>query len=303
MEYSEDMRLGVSMAASWAWGVSLAVSFAILVERGLTPFLIWGTANILALLVYGLFVRRFPDYLGFGSNRLVVLCMGLIQVFAIWINFKIMAVYTSVYIAMIISILLFICVFVWGFRFSLESDTWQYLIMVSGLAIVILSGTKTSPDAVLLTNENLKWAIIGAVGLLTGPFLDAQQLQRAKTATSLKPFAISATVFGFYLALVLIAASYAAGASAILLAIIVVAIATSTLDSCVASLQHIAGNRLAIVVSLFALMSWRVMESPSISEFWFMMATARIYIVVPLILIAVWCKHGRKTEEKVLARF
>lgn len=291
------------MAASWAWGVSLAVSFAILSERGSIPFVIWGVANVLAILVYGLFVRKFPNYLDFDKNRFVILCMGLIQIFAIWINFKIMAVYTSVTVAMAISMLLFLCVFVWGFRFSLKSDTWQYLVMIGGLALVILCGSRVVPEAVLLTHENTQWAVIGAIGLLAGPFLDAQQLQRAKEAASIKPFIIGSGAFGFYLLLVYVASSCAAGASALLLAIIVVAVATSTLDSCVASLQHIAGNRLAIIVSIFALLSWRVLETPSIADFWFMYASARIYIVGPLIGSVIWSKYGRTIKEKVSTHF
>jgi hypothetical protein len=294
-----QFRLGISMAASWAWGVSLAVSFAILSTRGLVPFLIWGTANVAAILVYGLFIRHFPIYLQFGNNYFVILFMGIIQIFAIWINFKIMAVYTSINIAMVISIIIFICVFIWGFRFSVDSDLYQYLIMVCGLFIVILLGTlHTGINIVELTKENIQWAIFGGIGLLSGPFLDAQQLQRAKEAHSIIPFLIGSSAFGFYLALVYFAASYAEGASAILLAIIVIAVATSTLDSCVASLQHIIGPPLACFISIVALFSWRIMDTTSISEFWYMYAVARIYIVVPLLLLAIFLTKWMNKQRK-----
>lgn len=287
----EDTKLGFSMAASWAWGVSLAVSFAILAERGITPFLIWATGNILAIALFGVFVRTVPNYLDFSTNRVVVLCMTVIQIFAIWINFKIMAAYTSVTIAAIISVLLFLCVFRWGFRFSVDSDMWQYAMMIGGLLLVIAFGTQTTSEYVSLTTTNIKWALFSALGLLAGPFLDAQQYQRAKAASSIKPFIIGSAAFGFYLSLVYAAYCYGVStASAILLAVIVIAVATSTLDSCVASLQHITGTRLAVVISLGALVTWWLVDNSTVSEFWFMYATARIYIVVPLILIAVWMK-------------
>jgi hypothetical protein len=287
-----QFKLGISMAASWAWGVSLGVSFSILHEKGIIPFLIWGLFNILALTVYGLFVRKYPEYLRLKDNEIVKLAMIGIQIFSIWINVKIMAMFVGDIPASIIATIFFILTYKYGFRFSLNSDQWQYLVMVLGLILVISFGEYENP---FIAGNSINWAIWGGTGLLAGPFLDGQHFQRASKARSIKPFIIASIAFGLYLTLVYFAAYYNNGIAGILMVLIVIAVATSTLDSCIASMQYLTNNRTTVIISILALIIWPVFKTKTAVEIWSIYAIGRIYIVVPMILWVTWrAKYGQR---------
>lgn len=51
---TEAGKMGVSLAASWAWGVSVVVGMEIFQGKGLAAFVIWAAGNSLALLLFGL---------------------------------------------------------------------------------------------------------------------------------------------------------------------------------------------------------------------------------------------------------
>jgi len=285
-------KLGISMAASWAWGISLGVSFSILQEKGVIPFLLWGTFNIIALTVYGLFIRKYPKYLNLKNNQIVKMFMLIMQIWAIWINVKIMAMFVGDIPATIIAAVFFFLTYKYGFNFSLNSDQWQYLIMIVGLILVIVLGKHENN---FVMGNNINWAIWGGIGLLTGPFIDSQHFQRASKAKSIKPFIIASIAFGLYLTLVYLAAYFNNGIAAILMALIVIAVSTSTLDSCIASLQYLTNNKLTIIISVLALIIWPIFKTRTAVEIWSIYGIGRIYIVIPLIILTVWrTKYGQR---------
>jgi hypothetical protein len=290
-----NLKMGLSMAASWAWGVSLAVSFSILETKGLIPFTIWGFCNIAALLVFGMFTLKYPTYLNWMDNRIAKLFMLVIQIFSIWINIKVLAVFTSAGIAMLCAVALCFAVSKWGFSFSVKSDIAQYLMMIIGLIMIILIGlvlgSFENKYQLLMSESYITWAIYGGIGLLSGPFLDVQQLQRAANNPAKETFVYASGFFGIYLLLVFLASFFKAGVAgwivAFLLAISIMGITTSTIDAAVAALYRITTRTKAIIISLAAISSWWVIQTPTVSDFWYLYATSRIYVVVPMILIVV----------------
>jgi hypothetical protein len=284
-------KLGVSMSASWAWGVSLGVSFSILKTKGLLPFVIWGTYNILAITIYGLYIKKLPNYLQFRKNRIIKTTMLIVQVFAIWINIKIMYDFIgNPYIATTIALLVIALTLKYKFKFSLESDKWQYLIMVIGLAAVVLTGNFDLKNVTV--GNNISWALWGGICLLTGPFLDGQQFQRANKAKSIKPFLIGSLTFAIYLSLVFLA--YFSNRESLLLTIIVIAVATSTIDSSVASLQYLTNENIAGFISIFALLTWTLFMTNTAAEIWSWYGSGRVFIVIPMIILGVYYEKNKK---------
>lgn len=53
----KQAKLGVSVAASWAWGTSLIVGMEIAQQKGLKTWLIWAIANAATLAVFGALTR------------------------------------------------------------------------------------------------------------------------------------------------------------------------------------------------------------------------------------------------------
>jgi len=291
-DYSpSSFKLGISIAASWAWGISLGISFSILQTKGLIPFIIWGIFNILALPIYGIYIRKYPNYLQFTKNNLVKITMLIIQIFAIWINTKIMYDFISnPYIATVIALIVITTTLKYKFEFSLKSDQWQYLIMILGLLIVVLSGNYVNKNIIL--GNGINWALWGGICLLTGPFLDSQQFQRASKSKSIKPFIIGSISFAVYLILVLLAYIYNSGS--ILLTTIVIAVATSTIDSSVASLQYLTSDFKAGFISIAALITWPVFMTNTAAEIWSWYASGRVFIVIPLIILGVYYERTKK---------
>lgn len=287
MQQFSNSKLGISSAASWAWGVSLGVSFSILKTMGLYSFLPWAICNVLALFIYGVFVAKYPGYINLKDNIFIKLAMVGIQIFCIWINIKIMATYIGAGWATTVAAIVFLLTYRYKFKFSVESDQWQYLTMVGGLVLVVLTG-KFNLNVLNYQPVNANWVIPACIGLLAGPFLDGQQFQRAEEIKGVFPWFLASLAFGLYLSLVFLAFLSQGAISQVLFAIIIIAVATSTLDSCIAALQDLSGDILAIIISIIALFSWPLFATKTATQIWTWYATARIFVVVPMILFTVW---------------
>lgn len=297
-----DFKMGISAAASWAWGVSLGVSFSILQNMGVESWLAWAAVNTIALAVFGAFVTRYPNYLRLRRNSFVNLAMVGIQVFCVWINVKIMAAYVGPMWASVAALVTFLLTYRWKLPYSVGSDQWQYAAMVGALALIFASGRR---DMSVLTSMpvNPKWLIPACVGLACGPFIDGQHFQRAELM-AMRGWIIGSLAFGIYLSLVFLAYVTRSALASAMLAVTVIAVATSTLDSSVASLQDLIGDRWAIVVSMAAFLSWPLFESRTAVQIWTWYATGRIFVVVPMIVYAVreaW-RHGRVADRALSAR-
>ncbi len=283
--------VGLSMAASWAWGVSIAVSYSILSTKGLLPYFIWAICNIFALLVFGMYILKVPKYFEWMTNPVVKIFMFIIQIFSIWINIKVLVEFTNVYVAIFLSLLMCYAVYVGGFKFSVKSDVIQYTMMVTGLLIIILFGAKVESPQWLISDSYITWAVFGGVGLLSGPFLDMQQLQRAKYACKFETFFFGSLFFGLYMLCVYYSYytknSFGGVVVALLLGVSVIGITTSTIDSAIAALHNMMSRQKATIIALIAINSWWIVKSPSVSDFWYLYATSRIYVVIPMIVIAV----------------
>lgn len=299
MQGHKMYKLGISIAASWAWGVSLGVSHSILQTMGLSAFIPWAIANTLAPFVFGAFVRKYPEYLEFRHNQAVKAAMIGIQIFCIWINVKIMGSYIGNTSSTLITLVVFILTYLYRFPFTIKSNFWQYATFISALALIIITGKASS---VQLASEpiNLSWVIPACLGLMAGPFLDGQQHQRAQETDSIKPWMIGSACFGFYLFLVFLTFFANSPFSRILLAITIIAVATSTLNSSVSALQNLAGNKWAIIISLTALVFWPLFLNNTAVQIWTWYATGRIFVVIPMIVCTIrrcrkW-NNGKKTN-------
>lgn len=208
-----------------------------------------------------------------------------------------MAAYVGTTWASIAALATFVLTYRWKFPYSVISDQWQYVAMVGALVTIMASGRQ---DTAVLnwTPIDPKWLTPACIGLAAGPFIDGQQFQRAAATTSMRPWIIASAAFGLYMMLVFGAYISQSRLANILLAITVIAVATSTLDSCVASLQDLIGDRWAMAVSLGAFITWPLFESRTAVQVWTWYATARIFVVIPMIIYTIWedrqWKNGKK---------
>jgi hypothetical protein len=302
------------MAASWSWGVSVLVGAGILWSHGVAAFGIWCVANVLALPLFGAVAARLPAFKRLLWTRPVIAAMLAIQLLAYWMNMQGLyeastggidfethaLVRPSLAMPVVIVLTIVLAVFIYrrGFAGSVATDLGQYALQIAGcLAIIALALVSTVERPAVATSGvgDVRWALWGGLGLLSGPFLDAQQWQRFD-AGSARAALWGGLWFGVYLALVAVVAVYLGAATpllSVLLLVVVLAVATSTIDSASAAFQYLLGNRRrALVVGVGAALAWPIVVDVGIVSLWTYYASARAVVVGCLLLVAVAIQRG-----------
>lgn len=259
------LRMGVSLAASWAWGVSVVVGVEIFQGKGLAAFVIWAAGNSLALLLFGVLALKVKGGLTLhdvtGSKFMHGFAFA-IQFFSVLANMTALKIAAAILglppLIFTICICAVVIAYTWrgGLKASIETDLLQFMIwMVLLLAVILLGGCSGDGREIALSSfADVRWATWGAVTLLAAPFVDQQLWQRrfALKENTLKPFVVGAVCFAAYMVLVGFAAYHRVGG--IVISLVILMVAMSTLDSafmavaCYAKGTHALGRCLALVV-------------------------------------------------------
>jgi len=303
MQKYSDLKIGISFTASWAWGISLGIGHTMLRTRGLIPFSVWAICNIFSLLFFGWFVKRNPVFINITKNSLVKVFLMITQIYAIWINTRIMAQYLStgtIYgdlLAGMVTLVVMLATFKGKLHFSILSDQWQYAVMVIGLTVVAILGYKNGDIRFIkmAANSDLGWGLWMGAGILMAPFHNAMYFQREEQTTSFRPYWIHTAAFGLYMLLVGITGIFDYKWSNILTSIIIIAITTSSQDSAVAAMQYLIGDKWTVIICLVLLLSWPLSRTAQAINVWELYQTARIFIILPLIIY--YWRWGRSIKK------
>lgn len=277
-------RVGLSMAASWSWGSSLATGIALALTFGLPAWWLWALPNFLVIPALGLYYDRIPQLQKTIRLWPMAAFMGILQIFVLWVNtqaiFEISsggidlettALMTSTQATVFaIGTGLFFAFFIhrYGLSGSMSTDIIQYLVQVGGVALLIVAALALGLEfgGADVPNSSLTQMLFVAsfgVGHLFSPLYSAQLWQRIEKVD--EDHRIRAGLWGgvFYASYqigVLIVALFAFTESpifTILLLVSVLAVTTSTYDSAVSALQWLLNSRRrALVLSVVTLISW-----------------------------------------------
>ena len=295
---TEAGKMGVSLAASWAWGVSVVVGMEIFQGKGLAAFVIWAAGNSLALLLFGVLALKVKG----GLTLHDVTGSKFMHGFAFAIQFfSVLANMTALKIAAIIlglpPLIFTICVcavvivYTWrgGLRASIETDLLQFMIWMVLLLVAVLLGDWGSNGGAISPSSfaDVRWATWGAVTLLAAPFVDQQLWQRrfALRENSLKPFVVGAVCFAAYMVLVGFAAYY--NVDSVVIGLVILMVAMSTLDSafiavaCYAKRSPARGRLLALVV--FAAAFLFLLLDVGLLELWTFYSSLRLPVAAYVI--------------------
>ncbi len=313
---SPNWRVGVSVAADWSWGVSMAVGLSIMKMKGVCPFLIWMIGNILAMPLVG-FVRRFlPDSRSWSESWLMLALFMVVEYFAITINLQ--AILTGLgggtdvisYVILPRNIAVWAVVayglFVWwyvnrgGLRILMITDLGFFIvqiiaaIFISGASYVIAGGSINSQLHWTMPG-GMSWAPYAFLGIITGALSAGHQWQKydAKESSIFQISMWGGLFFGIYMSFVFVAGLYFS--KSLLLGVsflvIMVALATSTIDSAISGVGYVLSkigikNQLVrSVIPIVIILSWSFANGKSMADMWLYMANFRWPIIIYFIIL------------------
>jgi len=311
-----NWRVGLSAAASWSWGVSLAVGMSIMHTKGIIPFFIWTLGNVLAIPLFGL-VRTYLPFAKEWANFLPFIGLFLfMEYFAVILNLQGMLsglgggvdissfafMPRSVAIFMVLVIGLFIAWYInrGGLRFSVLTDIAQYTVQVIGVVLLVVLGFfigGLNESIHYIEPGGIEWAKIGFLGIITGVLGTGHQWQRfsaIKEKNILKTSLWGGAFFAVYMCFVGLAGLFFVQNIVLgtIFLVTMLALASSSIDSAMAGLEYITqkfrlkGYWASLAAVLFVL-SWPFMLKSGMTELWTFMAKIRLAVVIGLILISI----------------
>lgn len=307
-----NWRVGVSVAADWSWGVSMAVGMSIMKTKGVCPFLIWMLGNILAIPLVG-FVRKYlPGSRHWPRFTLMLLLFLVVEYFAIVINMQAVLVgfgggtdvitYSllprDVAIWVVVAYGFFILWYVnkGGLRILMLTDLGYFIVQM--LAVIFIAGA-----SYIFANGNINsqlnwtmsggmsWAPYAFLGILTGALGTGHQWQKYNAVKENNIFQITiwgGLFFGVYMIFVFLSGLYFSKniILGISFLVIMVALATSTIDSAISGVKYVV-SRFGIknsyvwpIISIIIILSWTFINNNTMADMWMFMANIRWTTVV-----------------------
>lgn len=312
------IRVGMSAAASWAWGTSLMLGMEIAQTRGLATFLIWAGANTVTLAIFGELVKRGFINRNVFDNWAVKLVAIIIQMFCLVLQLNIINNTLESFIAdptiryvvsTAIGLSMTAMVYRKGLPVSVNLDIWQWILAIAACVCVIFCGyffdmgRMVFPD---LTQGNLSWGVWSACILLSGPIGDVQHWQRAIADQSGKAYRWGSVFFGIYMALVLFMATFER--NWIMDAFILVAclmVTVSTINSIAAAMHEANGGKtVGVGITIALCFLWGLFINWGISEIWsnfgIVRVTLALVILISSAVINSMLKERRNAQEEAV---
>jgi len=306
--------LGVSMAASWAWGVSIVLTMQFLLTKGEIPFLFWALANSITIPVFGYVAYKLKNLQAQLNNIIIKYSMIIIQLFSLWV--QIQAIYQisleigineigAKVLGMGAGIFFVILVLKKGLKMSMFTDQIQWIITIGAGIILMFLGLKSGTPANLplgLEPEHMRWAWLGSLILLSGPFVDLQQWQRARVVFKEKEYSSflwGGIAFALYMFLCFVAFQFVVTkVMYMFILVITLMVSTSTMDSAAVALHELKGPKFGAVVGLVAVLGWPLFTSLGVMGLWATYGIGRMYIVATMLVIAIYKKYFGEEEQE-----
>lgn len=280
MKYS-TIAIGVSSAASWAWGTSLIVGMQIAQQKGLTAWFIWAIANSITLAIFGELSRtgilghKVFNLKPIKWAALLIQCLCLIIqmniIFEVLQKFG-LGWWESYGAASVIGIIFTMWMYRYGLITSIKTDVWQWVITMLSIISIIGIGLYNNAPHIVFPDSSISdilWGIWSACILLSGPIGDVQHWQRAEIDTNGKGYKYGAVFFALYMVMILAMAcfEFTPIMNGILL-LAVLCVTSSTIDSIAVAMHEISNKQIGTIVALFICLFWGVFAEIGVLSLW-----------------------------------
>ncbi len=301
----------LSIAASWAGAGSLMNSTTLANTLGVVPALIWCIFNTLACIVFGLVIWKLPTVREIMRTKPCRLVLALFSIFQIWLCMTaISEAWASTPLGQVGGMILTYAVTL-GFIMALyrrgiianimtdNGGMWVIyaLVVALYLASVVIAGNKVVDLPAGMETGNLLQGLYKGLLLLPGPFtypyffklLDYNERneEQVSRVDITKAFIYGGIGFGVYLffAFSLIFTGLSPALN-ICKAVLLSALAISSLSSFVYSEFAVFGRGVGLGINLFSLAFWAWVAPLGVMGVWTLMAESRVYLIVAILLAA-----------------
>ncbi|MCG2700512.1 hypothetical protein L6274_05690 [Candidatus Parcubacteria bacterium] len=321
-------RVGISLGATWSWGVSMIATMAFMYTYGIIPALVWVLGNILAMPLFGYVkvkIRGFEKWINFIP---LILFSLFIAVMAVIMNMQALLIglggghdvasfhfldnsySVSSIIFLSLTILLFI--YKYGLRGNVLSDLGYYCLQIFAVVLlavssVIISNFTINPNSQLITEAGIKWVFpLGLLGIITGVFTDPMMWQRfEQKENQIKLSLWGGFWFGLYMIFVVLTGLFFKPTLflGILLLIVIFALAVSTIGSAIDAMQYLTkkigiGKAMGLIIALIAIITWPYLMELGMAKIWNIYAGYRWKVVTGMIVISLLGQYVIKKEYK-----
>lgn len=306
----------MSMAASWAWGTSLIVGMQIVQDRGTLPFIIWAIANSLSLPLFGFIAFKIPKLNDIMKTKPVMLFTTAVQCFCLWIqmnaiyeiltNYNIVGDLVAKGIAIGIAVVFLFGLFKNGLMRNVSTDQPIWSICYIGMVVIAIigfvSGNGFKSIELVKSGEDISWALYTCIVLFSGPLMDIQNWQLARKVYEekrMKSYYVAGILFAIYMVLVYVLAYLNFNrAMDIIMVLVIVCVATSTINNAIVGVQEIAGRKVGFVIAGVCIAAWQIVIPMGVMGLWLTMGTARIYVSIACIAIGLIMHNIEKRKLK-----
>lgn len=313
---TKSVKLGASIAASWAWGTSLIVGMEVAQQKGLMAWTIWAIANALTLAVFGALTKA--GILGRAVfNKPYIKGIAIvIQIFCLIIQLNIInkvmmqlgaGELVSYLTATAIGIIFTLLMYKRGLTTSILTDRYQWFAAMAAIVAIIAIGLFSGVDHWTYpasTSSDVLWGVWSACVLLSGPIGDVQHWQRADIAGKSNAFMWGAAFFAIYMLMVLAMSYFKFNAIMnIILLVAVLNVTSSTIDSIVVAMHEISNKKTGTLLALFICIFWGVFAKIGIIELWSYAGIYRVAFAILIICLGIQYtrKYGaQKTKDCLL---
>lgn len=310
-------QIGISLAASWSWGVSMIATIAFMYTKGIIPALFWVAGNILAIPLFGFVKVKIPEFKKWINFIPLILFSLFIAIMAIVMNMQALltglgggqdvASYHflnnsySVPLIIILSLIILFVIYKYGLRGSVLTDLGYYtlqifsVVLLAGLSMIVSNFTINS-NLQLVTSEGIGWVFpLGFLGIVSGVFTDPMMWQRfEQKEKTIKLSLWGGFWFGIYMFFVVLTGLFFKPTLllGILLLIVIFALAVSTIGSAVASIQYLTkkigfGKTPGLILALTGVVAWPYLMDIGMANIWGIYAGYRWKVVTGMLVISI----------------
>lgn len=312
----------MSIAATWAGAGSFIVGTNVAKTAGLLPWLLWALGNTLTCIVFGIIATKFQSVRKVANSKPMKLLMGFMAIFQIWVNMG--GIYEMLEPTFIGSIPAYVIVYALSAFFLIlylkkstyrnvmtDNGSWSIVYGLIFLLVIIslfMNGFHGIP--VGLAPSDLKAKGWTCITLMFGGFfyptfwelLDYNDSNNgeAEKINMRQAFINGGLLFGFYLLFVLLGAcSEYSESMNFIKALLVSAVAISSLSSFIYAVIIDYGKKFGVAINVATFALWKVLVPMGVMGIWNLMQNVRIWMVWGMLIIsAIVHFYDKKKKEK-----